>query len=61
MTVKVGRGRPRRSISSVKRPPRLNEKRVRKCVLLFRIMLQEVLLIRICTVNVQGKWEPKNI
>ena len=60
MTVKAGGGRlgevGRRGVS-----PQLNEAEVRKCVLLSRVMFQEVLLIRICTVNVQDKWELRNI
>ena len=47
--------KPRRSVSSA------NEEEVGKCVLSSRMTFQEVLLIRICTVNVQDKWEPRNI
>ena len=43
MTVKVGRG----GVS-----PQLNEEGVKRCVLLSRVTFQEVLLIRICTMNV---------
>ena len=46
MTIEVGRGGA---------SPRLNEEGVRKCVLLSRVTFQKVLLIRICTVNVQDK------
>jgi len=46
MTVKAGKGRSRRSISSTKR------RRVKKRVLLSRVTFQEVLLIRICIVNI---------
>ena len=49
MTVKVGGSMPRRSISSA------NEVEVRRCVLSSKVMFQEVLLIRICIVNVQDK------
>ena len=55
MTVKAGGGMLRRSISSA------NEAEVRKCVLSSRVTFQEVLLIRICTVNVHDKWELGNI
>ena len=41
--------------------PQLNEAEVRKCILSSRVMFQEVLLIRICIVNVQDKWELGNI
>ena len=46
MTVKVGRG----GVS-----PQLNEEGVRRCILLSRVTFQEVLLIRICIVNIQDK------
>ena len=49
MTVKAGGSMPRRSISST------NEVEVKKCVLSSKVTFQEVLLIRICTVNVQEK------
>ena len=39
----------------------LNEAKVRKFVLSSRVTFQEVLLIRICIVNVQDKWELGNI
>ena len=55
MTIKTGRGRTG-GVS-----PQLNEEGVRKCVLSFRMTFQEVLLIKICTTNVQDKWEPRNI
>ena len=51
MTEKVGGSMPRRSISSA------NEVEVKKCVLSSRVTFQEILLIRICIVNVQDKWE----
>jgi len=41
--------------------PRLNKTEVRKCILSSRVIFQEVLLIRICIVNVQDKWELGNI
>ena len=41
--------------------PQLNEVKVRKCVLSSKVMFQEVLLIRLCIVNVQDKWELGNI
>ena len=40
--------------------PQLNEAKVKKCVLSSRVTFQEVLLIRICIVNVH-KWELRNI
>ena len=55
MTEKVGGSMPRRSISSA------NEVEVKKCVLSSRVTFQEILLIRICIVNVQDKWELGNI
>ena len=41
--------------------PWLNKAEIRKCVLSFRVTFQEVLLIKICIVNVQDKWELGNI
>ena len=38
-----------------------NEVEVRKCVLSSKVTFQEVLLMRICFVNVQDKWELGNI
>ena len=55
MTVKAGGGMPRRSIFST------NETEVRKYILSSRVTFQEVLLIRICIVNVQDKWVLRNI
>ena len=55
MTVKDGGSMPRRSIFST------NEIEVIKCVLSSKVTFQEVLLIRICFVNVQEKWELGNI
>ena len=55
MTEKVGGSMPRRSISLA------NEVEVKKCVLSSRVTFQEILLIRICIVNVQDKWELGNI
>ena len=55
MTVKDGGSRSRRSISLA------NEVEVGKYVLSSRMTFQEVLLIRICTTNVQDKWELRNI
>ena len=49
MTRKVGRGRPRRV------SPQLNEGGIKRCVQLSRVTFQKVLLIRICTVNIQDK------
>ena len=46
MTIEIGRGGV---------PPRLNEEGVRRRVLLSRVTFQEVLLIRICTVNILDK------
>ena len=46
MTIEIGRGGV---------PPRLNEEGVRRRVLLFKVMFQKVLLIRICIVNVLDK------
>ena len=39
----------------------LNEAEVRKCVLSSRVTFHEILLIRICIMNVQDKWELGNI
>ena len=55
MTVKAGGSMPRRSISST------NEVEVKKCVMSSKVMFQEVLLKRICNVNVHDKWELGNI
>ena len=55
MTEKAGRGRLRRVSTQ------LNEERVRKCVQLSRVTFQEVLLIRTCIVDVQDRWELRNI
>ena len=41
--------------------PRLNKAEIRMCVLSSKVTFQEVLLIRICIVNVQDKWELGNI
>ena len=41
--------------------PRLNEVEIRKYNLSSRVTFQEILLIRICIVNVQDKWELGNI
>ena len=49
---KVGRG----GVS-----PPLNEAEIRKYNLSSRVTFQEILLIRICIVNVQDKWELGNI
>ena len=49
---KVGRG----GVS-----PQLNEAEVRKCVLSSRVTFQEILLIRLCIMNIQDKWELGNI
>ena len=46
MTIEIGRGGV---------PPRLNKEGVRRRVLLFKVTFQEVLLIRICTVNILDK------
>ena len=55
MTEKAGRGRLRRVSTQ------LNKEGVRRSVQLSRVTFQEVLLIRICTMNVQDKWELRNI
>ena len=55
ITGKVGKGRPRR------RSPQLNKGGVKRCVQLSRVMFQEVLLIKIYTMNIQDKWELRNI
>ena len=55
MTMKDEGSMPRRNISSA------NKVDVRKCVLLSKATFQEVLLMRICFVNVQDKWELENI
>ena len=55
MIMKDGGNMPRRSISSA------NEVEVKKCVLSSKVTFQEVLLMRICFVNVQDKWELRNI
>ena len=54
MTMKGGGSMPRRSISSS-----ANEVEVKKCVLLSKVMFREVLLIRICFMNIQQNrsWE----
>ena len=49
---KVGRG----GVS-----PRLNKVEIINCVLSSRVTFQEVLLIRICIMNIQDKWELGNI
>ena len=49
MTMKSRGGMSRRNISLA------NEVEVKKCVLSSRVTFQEVLLIRICIVNVQDK------
>ena len=41
--------------------PRLNKAEIRRCVLSSKVTFQKVLLIRICIVNVQDKWELGNI
>ena len=50
--VKVGRG----GVSH-----QLNEVEVEKCVLSSKVTFQEILLIRICIMNIQDKWELGNI
>ena len=55
MTVKDEGSMSRGNISSA------NEVEVRKCVLSSKVMFQDVLLMRICFVNVQDKWELGNI
>ena len=39
----------------------LSEAEVRKCVLSSRVIFQEILLIKIYVMNVQDKWEVRNI
>ena len=39
----------------------LSEAEVRKCVLSSRMIFQEILLIKIYVMNVQDKWEVRNI
>ena len=41
--------------------PWLNKAEIRKCVLSSTMTFKKVLLIRICIVNVQDKWELRNI
>ena len=55
MTVKDRGSVPRKGISLA------NEVKVKKCVLSSKVKFQEVLLMRICIVNVQDKWELGNI
>ena len=41
--------------------PQLNKAEVGKCVLSSGVTFQEILLINICIMNVQDKWELRNI
>ena len=55
MTVKDRGSVSRKGVSST------NEVEVKKCVLSSKVTFQEVLLMRICIVNVQDKWGLRNI
>ena len=41
--------------------PRLNEAKIKMCVLSSKVTFQEILLIRTCIMNVQEGWELRNI
>ena len=56
MTVKAGGEGPRRNIS-----PQPNKANIKMCVLSSRVTLQEVLLIRMCIINIQEGWKLGNI